>query len=213
VEKSNEADLEKHSELLTIKLLNCLDFNPKNSLLSIPDANMTYDQLCLLLSALGSLGRLGQTSKDQKLEQFEVSGLNLNGNQDLEDGAMKKLTRFAVDNPNIRVLSVERFQLTHVSLLHLFSSLPRTNLFELNLSGIPLSYPCIEQMCKMLDSPKTKLQVLHLRNTKLNDLSALKLMECIVGIEVNNPLPIRYLSLSMNNKLGFHFQNGLLKML
>ena len=78
---------------------------------------------------------------------------------------------------------------------------------ELNVSGIPLSYFCVEQLCKVLQDTQLRadLRVLHLRNTKLQDVSALKFMEAILGSNYESPAKIKYLSMSMNTQLGFKF--------
>lgn len=56
---------------------------------------------------------------------------------------------------------------------------------------------------------KLDLRVLHIRNTKLQDSSALKLLEQIIVHRAK----VKYLGMSMNPNLGFQFQNGLIKML
>jgi hypothetical protein len=53
------------------------------------------------------------------------------------------------------------------------------------------------------------LRVLHLRNTKLNDSGAIRLLEQIIVHKAK----IKYLNMSMNTSLGFQFQNHLIKML
>jgi len=92
--------------------------------------------------------------------------------------------------------------------------LPQTRVVELNISGIPISYFCVEQLCKILQEShdETDLRVLHLRNAKLQDVSALKFMECILGAGDAPAAKIKYLSMSMNTQLGFKFQSGVIKM-
>lgn len=96
---------------------------------------------------------------------------------------------------------------------NLFNQLPETNIVELNVSGIPLSYFCVESLCMILKNERERvsLRVLHMRNTKLQDISALKLMEHVLGAN-GDPVKIKYLSMSMNSQLGYKFQNGVVKM-
>jgi hypothetical protein len=108
--------------------------------------------------------------------------LNLNGNSELGDYSLRTLVDFLIRNSCIKVLSIERFKASHGAINTLFESLPLTKIVELNISGIPISYICIEQLCKVLiQSERLELRVLHLRNTKLQDMSALKFMETIIG--------------------------------
>jgi hypothetical protein len=37
-------------------------------------------------------------------------------------------------------------------------------------------------------------------------------MEYVLGIDMVDPIKIKYLSMSMNTQLGFKFQNGVVKM-
>ena len=81
---------------------------------------------------------------DGKLAQFKIRGLNLNHNLDLSDQSMKRVIQLCIDLKEIKVLSVERLNLTPKSIMHLFENLHSTNLGELNISGIPLNYHCID---------------------------------------------------------------------
>jgi hypothetical protein len=75
------------------------------------------------------------------------------------------------------VLSIERLKCSHQSITYLFQALPFTRVVELNVSGIPVNYFGIDALCRVVEgSHKLDLRVLHLRNTRLNDASALKLM-------------------------------------
>ena len=102
--------------------------------------------------------------------------------------------------------------MTHVSLIGFFEGLHMTNIRELNLSSIPLNYHLVESLCFNFEKNKVELKTLELRNSKLTDLAALKLMESLLGVR-SRPLKISRLNLSTNNKLGFKFQNELVKML
>ena len=100
----------------------------------------------------------------------------------------------------------------------MIKALPSTKLVELNVSGISLSYFCIEQLCETLtvNRSQVSLRVLHIRNCKLTDASALKLMlHVIQGVPEENkkPLKLKYLSMRMNNSLGYRFQAELVKMM
>ena len=63
------------------------------------------------------------------------------------------------------------------------------------------------------------LRVLHVRNCKLSDASALKLMEHVIlggpsdDSSKKKPLKLKYLSMRMNSQLGFRFQSELVKMM
>lgn len=100
----------------------------------------------------------------------------------------------------------------------MFKALPSTRLVELNVSGIQLSYYCIEQLCETLAHfrSESSLRVLHVRNCKLTDASALKLMQnVILGVpdEGLKPLKLKYLSMRMNSQLGYRFQSELVQMM
>ena len=45
---------------------------------------------------------------------------------------------------DIKVLSIEKFHASFSAIVSLMKSLPETKIVELNISGIPLSYFCIE---------------------------------------------------------------------
>ena len=165
---------------------------------------MRDEQCEFFLTVLESL--LGQTN-------WQVRGLNLNGNCELTDASMRLITDFVHNHELVRVLSVERIKASHSSLSQLFNQLPTNGLIELNVSGIPINYYCVEQLCNVIAPGKSQLRVLHLRNTKLQDISALKLMQHVLGTDQVKSSKIRYLSLSQNAQLRFQFQNGLLKLM
>jgi hypothetical protein len=85
--------------------------------------------------------------------------------------------------------------------LQLFQALPKTRIIELNISGIPLNFVCIDCLCNILNNNTMDLRVLHLRNTKLQDSSGLRIMEQILI----NKSKIKYLNLASNFGLGFQF--------
>ena len=178
----------------TQRMMVQLQFNQQKKLLSLTDANLTDHQLKLFLETL-----------DQVLKShmdLVISGICLNGNPELGSSSLRLLTDFCCKFSEIKVLSVERLKGCQSSLLYLFQNLPHTRLTELNISGIQINYFCIEQLCQVLSqSRKLDLRVLHLRNTKLQDLSALKLMTQII----KNKAKIKYLSMSMNSLLGYKF--------
>lgn len=142
--------------------------------------------------------------------ELKIKGLNLNGNSDLTDVSVREVSDFLKKHKQIIVLSIERIQASHQSINYLFQQLPQTNVVELNLSGIPINYFCIDSLCKVInDTKKLNLRVIHLRNTKLNDLSALKLLSQLI----DRHSKIKYLSMSMNNSLGYKFQQSVIQML
>lgn len=133
------------------------------------------------------------------LDKPLVKGLNFNGNTELTDQSLNILVQFAIEFQSIKVLSIERFQVSHSGITNLFIQLPNTRIVELNISGIPLNYFCVDSLCNVLSRQRDiiELRVLHLRNTKLQDLSALRLMEHILGVN-QEPVKIKFLSMSMN---------------
>ena len=82
--------------------------------------------------------------------ELTLKGLNLNNNSDLTDQSIKALQNFASQVHSLRVLSIEKFAASHQGIIGLVKTLPYTRLVELNMSGIPLSYLCIEQICETL---------------------------------------------------------------
>ena len=208
--------LDDHSSnLLTSNLISSIEFSISKKTLKLADANLSFEQLNLLIAALRSLNSLNASIDFEyanKISQLEIRGLNLNGNSDLDDRALKKIHNYAIENQKLRVLQLERFKVTHVSLIGFFEGLHMTNIRELNLSSIPLNYHLVESLCFNFEKNKVELKTLELRNSKLTDLAALKLMESLLGVR-SRPLKISRLNLSTNNKLGFKFQNELVKML
>jgi hypothetical protein len=119
------------------KLATQTHFNDKNKLLSITDASLTNDTFYHLIDCIQFTQRKGH----------EIKGLNLNGNTDLGDKSLKLTTEMLKQLHSIKVLSIERFKVSYNSLTNLFQQLPSTRLIELNISGIPLNYFSIENLC------------------------------------------------------------------
>jgi len=63
---------------------------------------------------------------------------------------LKLITEVLKQFHTIKVLSIERFKVSYNSLTNLFQALSGTRLIELNISGIPLNYFCVENMCQNL---------------------------------------------------------------
>ena len=207
----NEGNPNKLAEVVTQRLLHQIQFNMKNKLFAVIDASLTDNQLQNLME---TLAMIAMKSADSNHSHFQIKGLNLNGNVELTDYSLRVLTEFVKKYQSIRVLSIERFKVSHASLNALFQALPQSRIVELNISGIPISYFCIEQLCRILQEfhGRIDLRVLHLRNTKLQDVSALKFMECVLGAGNAPAAKVKYLSMSMNTQLGFKFQSGVIKM-
>lgn len=153
---------------------------------------------------------------------FELKGLNFNNNAQLGDASVRAVTQVAKTMQHIKVVSIEKFHASFSAIVSLVKSLPETKIVELNVSGIPLSYFCIEQLCDTLATHRSQiaLRVLHVRNCKLSDASALKLMEHVIlggplddNTSKKKPLKLKYLSMRMNSQLGFRFQSELVKMM
>ena len=58
--------------------------------------------------------------KDSKESGIEIKGLNLNGNVELTDYSLRVLIEFVKKYQSIKVLSMERFKVSHASLNALF---------------------------------------------------------------------------------------------
>jgi len=58
--------------------------------------------------------------RDSKDSDIEIKGLNLNGNVELTDYSLRVLIEFVKKYQSIKVLSMERFKVSHASLNALF---------------------------------------------------------------------------------------------
>jgi len=75
------------------RILNALVFNKKNKLLSVVDAGMTDLQLKFFLE---TIDQVISTLDGLKSSDLAIKGLNLNGNTELSDQAVKLITDFVV---------------------------------------------------------------------------------------------------------------------
>ena len=94
--------LDDHSSnLLTSNLISSIEFSISKKTLKLADANLSFEQLNLLIAALRSLNSLNASIDFEyanKISQLEIRGLNLNGNSDLDDRALKKIHNYAIEN-------------------------------------------------------------------------------------------------------------------
>ena len=90
-------------------------------MLSVIDANLTNGQLQNLIDTLEMISNL---VKEDEHSDFEIKGLNLNGNYELTDVSLRSLVDFVKKNKAIKVLSIERFKVSHSSLNALFQVIP-----------------------------------------------------------------------------------------
>ena len=159
-----------------------ISFNQQNQLLQLADSHIQDEQFEFLMETLDVVIETCEQMKSGNDQQFNIKALNFNGNSELTDISVRILTEFVQKHQDIKVLSIERIKASCGRLSTLFQSLSSSRIVELNVSGIPVSYFSIEQLCSVLSNFRSKidLRVLHLRNTKLSDLSALKLMELII---------------------------------
>jgi len=229
IKTSKDTRVGKQELFVSQKMLDHLVFNPKNYLLGLADSGMNDEQFVFLTEILETILEKASFEGRRMAAKYQIKGLNFNGNHELTDNSVRILTDFVQRFRSVKVLSIERLKASHVSLANLFQALPKTRIVELNISGIPINHLCMEQLCKVLKTNRghVDLRVLHLRNTKLSDYSALMLMEHILGspqangqsVESQrqgkhalNPVKIKFLSLRMNTTLGFDFQNGIIKL-
>ena len=133
-----------------------LSFFANSHLLNLTDNALRTDaQLCSFLTVLQAVLENVQSLKltdahHQSL--LQLKGLNFNNNHQLGDASVRAITQFAKSMQDVKVVSIEKFHASFTAIASLMKALPETKIVELNISGIPLSYFCIEQLCETLSS-------------------------------------------------------------